>query len=156
MKCPNCKKPKTKEDFLYHVDGRKRYKDCRICVHKRRVGNKHINELKRKNHRVHKEEINAKRRTDYDPKKKKDQHLKYLYGISLEDYNDLFQKQSGRCAICKSHQSKLKRALVVDHNHDTGEIRGLLCDKCNLTLGQFNDRSNVLRCAANYLEGRPR
>ncbi|MBU2051427.1 MAG: endonuclease VII domain-containing protein [Gammaproteobacteria bacterium] len=56
-------------------------------------------------------------------------------GITLEEYNQMFAKQNGCCAICGKHQSELKNRLAIDHNHETGEIRGLLCTSCNITLG---------------------
>ncbi len=57
--------------------------------------------------------------------------MKYLYGLNAVEYNRLFAIQSGRCAICGKHQSELKRRLDVDHDHETGKVRGLLCNYCN-------------------------
>lgn len=74
------------------------------------------------------------------------------YGITIDDYNRMFEEQCGGCAICGIHQSKLKKALSVDHNHRTGQIRGLLCNKCNLLLGNASDNFVLLRSAADYLE----
>lgn len=51
--------------------------------------------------------------------------------ITMEEYKTLWVKQNGRCAICSTEESALKRALAVDHNHQTGKIRGLLCQPCN-------------------------
>lgn len=78
--------------------------------------------------------------------------LQSAYGITEKDYNKLFEEQCGGCAICGTHQSKLKKALSVDHNHETGQIRGLLCNKCNLLLGNASDNFIILRSAADYLE----
>ena len=78
------------------------------------------------------------------------------YGIGLDTYNKIFQKQQGCCAICGIHQSQLKRALSVEHNHLTGEVRGLTCIKCNMGLGGFRvDEKGVelLEVAINYLKG---
>lgn len=61
--------------------------------------------------------------------------LKSRYGITLDDYNDMFDKQKGKCDICKTHQMKLNRKLCVDHCHTTGKVRGLLCNRCNSMLG---------------------
>lgn len=58
--------------------------------------------------------------------------LKTRYGITLEQYQELFDKQEGRCALCSKHQSELKNRLAVDHCHKTQEIRSLLCQHCNL------------------------
>lgn len=78
--------------------------------------------------------------------------LKHLYNMTLEDYNSLFIKQEGRCAICGTHQSELKRALCVDHNHATGKVRGLLCDYCNHALGKSRENIEILYRMIAYLE----
>jgi len=64
----------------------------------------------------------------------------------------MFNKQNGCCKICKIHQSKLKSALHIDHNHSTNKIRGLLCNKCNQGLGLFNDNIILLTNSINYLK----
>lgn len=71
-----------------------------------------------------------------------------------ENYNSLFQKQSGCCAICGGHQNSFNKALAIDHDHKTGSVRGLLCGNCNRGLGMFRDRPFRLRLAALYLEGK--
>jgi hypothetical protein len=73
--------------------------------------------------------------------------LKCLYGLSLDDYASMVQRQGGVCAICGNPPRV--RNLSVDHNHNTGTIRGLLCDKCNLGLGLLGDH---LLQAQNYLQ----
>ncbi len=73
------------------------------------------------------------------------------YGITLEDYDKIYDSQNGCCAICNRHQQALKRLLAVDHCHTTGEIRGLLCHSCNLLLGFANDNAEVLTKAISYL-----
>jgi len=81
----------------------------------------------------------------------RDKNYKKYYGISLDDYNKMFNEQHGGCAICGKHQSKLKRPLVVDHSHVTGVVRGLLCDKCNLALGSFDGLEKIMQ-AVDYLK----
>ena len=71
--------------------------------------------------------------------------------ISEEDYNRLFDEQEGCCAVCGTHQSELDKRLSVDHNHETGEIRGLLCHPCNVGLGYFRDDEYRLALAIEYL-----
>lgn len=70
--------------------------------------------------------------------------LKFHYGITLEEYNQILEKQKGCCAICGRHQSethksrwKCKLSLSVDHNHITRQIRGLLCGTCNRAIGSL-------------------
>lgn len=87
-----------------------------------------------------------------DPIKKKKRrrinHLQVAYGLSLETYNDLYNKQQGCCAICGKHQAELKRTLFVDHDHKINKVRGLLCYACNSGLGFYeNHKRDVL----NYL-----
>lgn len=78
--------------------------------------------------------------------------LKYHYSITLNEYNDMFEKQNGCCKICFRHQSEFKKSLAVDHDHKTGKIRGLLCSHCNRGLGSFYDNVEILKNAINYLE----
>jgi len=63
-------------------------------------------------------------------------HLK-KYGLTLHDYYSLLKKQNMCCAICGKHQKDFNRLLSVDHDHKTGEIRGLLCSNCNSGLGFY-------------------
>ena len=63
--------------------------------------------------------------------------LLYRYGLSMGDYDAMFSKQQGCCAICGKHQSDLGKRLHVDHNHETKAIRGLLCTGCNTVLGRL-------------------
>ncbi len=74
------------------------------------------------------------------------------YGIAAEEWDRLFAEQGGACAICKTHQSKLKRALSVDHEHGgVKKVRGLLCVYCNSLLGYAKDDVNRLESAVSYL-----
>ena len=80
--------------------------------------------------------------------------VKSTYGIDGETYLALLDAQGGRCAICR-HFPKTKR-LPVDHDHKTGEPRGLLCDRCNHDLlGGAHDSIEILRNAVRYLESPP-
>jgi hypothetical protein len=78
-------------------------------------------------------------------------HLKRTYGMTLEEYDAMLAAQGGVCAIC--HQPRPEeRALHVDHDHDTGAIRGLLCFTCNNALGDFRDSQQLFEAAAAYLD----
>jgi hypothetical protein len=78
---------------------------------------------------------------------------KRLYGIAAEEYDALLVAQGNRCAICGSPDWPGKdNRPHVDHNHETGQIRGLLCGPCNVGLGQFKDDPERLRAAIRYLE----
>lgn len=71
--------------------------------------------------------------------------LKYIFGISFEEYSSLLEKQGGVCAICK-RPPKAKK-LGVDHCHETGVLRGLLCFSCNAAIGSFRDELDRLKAA---------
>lgn len=71
------------------------------------------------------------------------------YGVTLEEYAAMLAAQGGGCAICGAKQKK--RRLAVDHDHETGEVRGLLCSPCNTGLGQFKDKAALLARAIDYL-----
>lgn len=75
--------------------------------------------------------------------------LRYKYGIDSLDYAAMFQGQGGVCALCGSPPSG--KYLAVDHCHETGRVRGLLCGRCNTGLGHFRDSQEVLLRAAEYV-----
>lgn len=79
-------------------------------------------------------------------------HYKNRYGLSLKDYNLLSKAQRHKCGICSSKQGEHKRSLSVDHDHNTGKIRGLLCLHCNTALGGFKDNIDLLDKAKDYLQ----
>jgi len=83
--------------------------------------------------------------------KKREYDLKKDFGISLNEYNDIYMLQNGQCGICGIHQKDLKISLSVDHDHLTGKIRGLLCTKCNTALGLYNDNEETLLKAILWL-----
>lgn len=86
-----------------------------------------------------------------NPDKTNEKRYKWVYGITLEQYNVMFETQRGCCAICEKHQANFKRKLSVDHNHSTGKVRGLLCDLCNRALGYLKDSPTIVSKAAEYL-----
>ena len=73
------------------------------------------------------------------------------YNITIADYEKLLEKQNNCCAICYSKTGSANKRLAVDHNHQTGIIRGLLCDECNTGLGKFKDNPSLLTNAIAYL-----
>ena len=75
--------------------------------------------------------------------------LKKRYGISEEQYNEMFNRQNGVCAICKTNEGQ--KQLAVDHDHKTGIIRKLLCMNCNTAIGMFKDDPELLQAAISYL-----
>jgi len=73
-------------------------------------------------------------------------------GLSGAEYQHVFHEQQGRCAACNRHQSEFRRAFSSDHNHKTGEMRGLLCDNCNFAIGHAGESIERLRQLISYLE----
>jgi hypothetical protein len=75
------------------------------------------------------------------------------YGITQEQYDRWLAEQSGRCAICRGLAEESRYGvLAVDHCHNKGHVRGLLCDRCNMLLGRWKHDPELLRRAAEYLE----
>lgn len=68
------------------------------------------------------------------------------YGITVDDYDAMYETQKGRCLICDSAE-----ILFIDHNHKTGQIRGLLCHNCNVGIGHFKDDPKLLSKAKEYV-----
>jgi len=79
-------------------------------------------------------------------------NFKYYYDFPLSSYKKLLKEQNESCAICGIHNSKLKESLFLDHNHNTGKVRGLLCRKCNSGIGLLGDNMAILKKAISYLE----
>ncbi len=75
------------------------------------------------------------------------------YGIGFEEYQSIYEKQFGKCLICSSEKSGGKdKKMCLDHCHETGKIRGLLCFNCNTGLGLFSEQIDIMERAALYLE----
>lgn len=125
MNCSNCGRPEGEVRFSLRTGTDKYYTQCNSC---RSKGNK--------------------KRT---PEQRRSSNYKTLYGISLQEYNQMLREQGGKCKICGTPHTELGRGLYVDHCHLTGEVRGLLCQACNVALGLFKDSTKVLEQAIRYL-----
>ena len=73
------------------------------------------------------------------------------YGITKEDFEAKLQKQDNTCAVCKEKFSNLSK-IKIDHDHETGTVRGLLCHSCNVALGHFKDNVDILKTAIKYIK----
>lgn len=98
-----------------------------------------------------KEKVRLRRREYRNANKERISIKKNRAKCSLEEFSKLFIEQKGRCKICNTHQDELKRRIAIDHCHETGKIRGLLCDRCNRAIGLLKDSIELLNNAANYL-----
>lgn len=153
--CGGCKTVKLEEEF-----GKDKHRtsgltsQCKVCRNVR--CSKY-----RKDHPefiAHLNKMNTERRKTYyaDPERKrkyKSLELKRTYGITLEQYELLFNRQNGLCAICNKPELGTRNDyLAVDHDHTTNEIRGLLCNFCNRAIGLFCDDIVVIEQAVEYLK----
>lgn len=102
---------------------------------------------------AHREERRARGRAYVraNPEKSWTNNIKRLFGLTVDDYQAMFEKQGGRCAICGKHQTEMGRRLYVDHNHTTGKVRALLCQHCNTALGFVDDNEGTLQKMIDYL-----
>jgi hypothetical protein len=101
------------------------------------------------------DELNRKRR-EYrkeNPDITRNQWYKQQYGISLDEYQELLDKQHSRCALCHKLSWECRRRLVVDHDHETGEVRALLCTGCNILVGFMEKKGRlVVEKALKYID----
>ncbi len=143
-RCPDCRQDKPLTDFgkdRHNPSGRYGY--CRPCT-------------------------NERKRRKYDtPEKVRAKNLRQQYAIEVSEYQRLLTLQGARCAVCGVHESDARKSrgrsrtdgsvtasavgLVIDHDHATGRIRGLLCTSCNGGLGLMRDSVSILASALAYL-----
>lgn len=86
------------------------------------------------------------------PEVKRNSRYRLIYGIDLDEYERMLAVQGGVCAICDQPEKAKNRLLCVDHDHQTGVVRGLLCTRCNTALGSYELMARNER-AMRYLEG---
>lgn len=126
--CPGCKKGLSREKFgkdQSRKDGLHRV--CRGCVSER--GNRRYHE---------------------NPRKRRNFNLLRDYGITLAEFEEMIRRQDDKCAICED-PLPAGRNSHLDHNHQTGKIRGILCAHCNRSLGGFKECPRRLQAAIDYL-----
>jgi hypothetical protein len=88
----------------------------------------------------------------------RNRHLKQ-YDLTEVEFEKLYKSQNGACKICLTKQPKRNKGvgtfgvIHIDHDHETGKVRGLLCSKCNTSLGHFRDSIELLEKAITYLKG---
>lgn len=104
----------------------------------------------RHNPEIQERERNRRQRPSAQEKAKA-YHLNRNYGLSLEAFNAMFLGQGSRCAICQSTDWGHK-GPVVDHDHNTGAVRGIVCHQCNVAIGFIKDDPRRARAIADYLE----
>lgn len=134
-KCKSCNKNKYGKSFYtayIYKNSRQLSSECKDCSNKRTI--KYRKNNKEKGYSA---------------------CIKHLYGITIEDYKIMFKNQKGKCAICNTNRMpKNQKRFNIDHNHQTGKVRGLLCQLCNSGLGKFKENKRALKRAIKYLETR--
>lgn len=78
--------------------------------------------------------------------------LKRKFGITVDDYERMFERQNGCCQVCGTSAEENGKRLAVDHSHSTGAVRDLLCNNCNATVGFVGEDAERARKLAEYLE----
>ncbi len=132
-RCTRCGEIKRSSEFVFREDTRD-----------------HLSSYCKKCHQSYKKE-------NYNAKVIKGYHLRRVYKITLEDYQELFRAQGGVCAICHRPETivdaknGLTRDLAVDHDHKMGRVRGLLCRRCNQAMGLLDEDRNLLQRMIDYI-----
>lgn len=135
--CSKCKTYKLIHQFAVNSKGKHGFKSiCKSC------SNKAQRSL-------------AKRRREEDPVKwsqyRRDKLLKSAYGMTQEDFDRMLESQDGGCAVCGVTENQVTDVMFVDHCHDTGKVRGLLCSLCNSGIGKLQDNPEIILKAYRYL-----
>lgn len=164
-RCPTCELLKGEDDF-YPSD---RWSICKACRKKRtaawhKANPEKISEGKRQPHRVR--QVASYRRAvrkrggpihEGEKRRNREQRLRRVYGLTLDDYDRMRAAHDDLCAICRRVETRIKngrvKMIAVDHDHVTGEVRGLLCHQCNTGIGCFKDDPSLLEAAIAYLRG---
>ena len=163
--CPKCGESKelNSENFYNSKQTKSGYRTyCKLCVN---TDNKTYNELNPKQliNRV----MKSRNRCDESKEKHvnssalwrknnketyKNSILKRKYGITFTEFKEMFEIQESKCKICQKELELLDKNTHVDHCHFSGKVRGILCSRCNLTLGQIKDSIVILENAIKYLK----
>jgi hypothetical protein len=134
-KCTKCGVSKPLFDFHKRPDTKDgRRTDCKACFSQR-----------------HKDTWKSKTKEERDTINRKNR-LKHYYGLSVEEYQQMVEKQNRKCYICGNEADYNGKPLYVDHCHASGQVRKLLCQHCNSGLGMFRDNPELLIKAADYVK----
>lgn len=139
-RCPGCKETKPLASFYESENSNGgRASHCIICANTQ-------NAEKRKEY-AREQYLRTKEK---EPDRVYNNRLKKKFGITIENYNQRLAEQNGLCAVCG--EAETHKRLAVDHNHKTGQIRGLLCGRCNPAVGYLRDSAEIARKIADYLD----
>jgi hypothetical protein len=131
--CSKCGLLKPIEEFHFRGKNGDRRTDCKVCMETAR----------RRRRKLHPESC----RGLYE-RQGRSSMLKAKFGLTVADYEEMLAGQNGACKICGK---TTRKRLAVDHDHETGEVRGLLCHRCNMGLGLFDDNPLLLLRASRHV-----
>jgi len=151
--CSMCAEHKPEDQFYLRDNGRRRTQ-CIPCY-------AIYNRQQRVRHKAKRDAYDAERGTGWDRSDSREKHaqtndqrfaayLQRVYGITFDEFLGMSADQDDRCGICRKPDS-VHPKLSVDHDHDTGHVRGLLCFACNTGIGKLGDDYATLQAAADYL-----
>ena len=143
--CIRCKVAKPLQDF--YKTGKYWKSLCKTCNTDsiREYRSKNLTHINARRRALRQKNLNGRR------KKEREARLKHKYKITEKFYQKLLSQQGGTCAICQTTTPGRNRAWSVDHCHNSGTIRGLLCNTCNRGIGLFKDNPKTLTRAIIYL-----
>ena len=160
--CISCGKefPATTEFFHKHTSTKDKLQaECRQCrnIKSREYYHNNIDKYRENGKKWRKENPEKYKKAREAYKERYHEYkLQWKYKISKKDFNLLFESQNGVCAICGKPETRKQKGVLkrlsVDHDHETGEIRGLVCHRCNTLLGMAEDNIEILENAILYLE----
>ncbi|WP_224790320.1 endonuclease VII domain-containing protein [Pseudomonas fluorescens] len=170
IKCSRCREFKVLELFP-KAAAKQGSGSCKVCALEysnawREQNRERVAEQRRKQYaarsvelakkaREHRAKVRAKCAESPEAKRLRTEQTKGYalkqYGMTLECFNKLLVKQGGGCAICGKHANPKGYCLAVDHCHESGRIRGILCTNCNRGLGLFRDSTDLIKRAIEYL-----
>lgn len=144
--CTKCGEVKRETEFSWvSAEHKKKIARCKQCIN---TTHRRQNRQRQQRHRAQ-DPVGYRRQAQIAM-------LKFHYGLTLEQYRAMFTAQNGLCALCGRPETWCYKGkptdLSVDHDHQTGKVRALLCRKCNVGLGHFQDDPARLRKAAAYLD----
>ena len=131
------------------------YRTCMTCGKEKLATDFYVrNKVSMVRHSSCKEcdKLRVKKRHQDNPERTRNNDLKRNYGITLQEHQQMFEEQKEVCAICKGEGDGKWKKLCVDHDHNTGKVRQLLCRNCNMVLGQVGDNVNLLEQMIKYLQ----
>ena len=173
--CKRCGIEKPVSEFNRHhakTSGASKYRgECKVCQRLWRQENKEKFKEPSRLYRIKNAEKIKERKREYlsnpenleksrkyareyhrnNPERQHERLCK-KYGITAQQYDEMLENQNYGCAICGIKKNGRRINFVIDHDHATGKVRGLLCYQCNVGLGHFKDNPILLRKAADYLE----